>query len=624
MDGSQHATRDDAQNHILPMSAKSTVAMSPQLIDINSTEISEGNGFEFEFHNPLLINIETPDKFIQKISDMNASADGEGNIGSFWVTHDSVTKLNFTCPRCGRTFEGDWAGCHNHVKTRKHGKRCHYATNSKTRSSTSSNNNNNNDDSIDLLPLCLSEHSMLPIDEHSGWCELQGRKRYMEDMHSLAFEESYKLFAVFDGHSGSKAALFASKRLHTLFDLYLTSPEYSTMESNDIEVRQRQLDRLSRINPDLTDPESMSLKLLREDYNGVLSSPISDEHEWLIYEDDNTGIKDPQHDSSITQESAKKIELVHRIVRTDNKSDSDLNTETPMKSGNIRISVGHGMIAMKNAFLHTDTDLGSTMTQQDQSGTTASVAVLFKDHLLVANVGDSRVVLCCSTTYNSINTKNIISLPLQLTIDHTPYDSFEHLAVEKRGGTILTDGVLRVNGKLAVTRSFGDFALKKILSVEPDVIILRLRPLVSHLTEKDNQEVSTSGDIKKIGDFKRNIEYTIGDDVSFRSNYSSLIDTPENYNSSTFITSTSTEAELEGPASKVSRETVGPSESYHCTKYQNKINELCRLSERRETGDSFSSHLEPLFLILASGNYPFLTCLIPSFLLLYDKIFTPD
>ena len=28
-----------------------------------------------------------------------------------------------------------------------------------------------------LLPACLSEHSMLPLDPHSGWCDLQGRRR---------------------------------------------------------------------------------------------------------------------------------------------------------------------------------------------------------------------------------------------------------------------------------------------------------------------------------------------------------------------------------------------------------------------------------------------------------------
>jgi hypothetical protein len=32
------------------------------------------------------------------------------------VTPDVVSLLNFTCGVCGRSFTGDWNGCHNHVK----------------------------------------------------------------------------------------------------------------------------------------------------------------------------------------------------------------------------------------------------------------------------------------------------------------------------------------------------------------------------------------------------------------------------------------------------------------------------------------------------------------------------
>jgi hypothetical protein len=32
------------------------------------------------------------------------------------VTPDVVSSLNFTCGVCGRSFTGDWNGCHNHVK----------------------------------------------------------------------------------------------------------------------------------------------------------------------------------------------------------------------------------------------------------------------------------------------------------------------------------------------------------------------------------------------------------------------------------------------------------------------------------------------------------------------------
>jgi protein phosphatase 1L len=120
------------------------------------------------------------------------------------------------------------------------------------------------------------------------------------------------------------------------------------------------------------------------------------------------------------------------------------------------------------------------------SGTTASIVVLFQDHLLVANVGDSRVVLCCSSAFirhNNDMKRNIITIPVQLTVDHTPHDLEERIAVENKGGYIIQDGVLRVNGKLAVTRSLGDFALKDVISSRPDVTVLRLKQKTEKTTE---------------------------------------------------------------------------------------------------------------------------------------------
>ena len=112
-------------------------------------------------------------------------------------------------------------------------------------------------------------------------------------------------------------------------------------------------------------------------------------------------------------------------------------------------------------------------TSMSMSGTTASVAVLFRDHLLIANIGDSRVVICCTSEssihskYNSKihstrDTKNDTQhdakrhskydtnhkrsslrsrtrsgsrlYPASLTVDHTPYDEVEYRAVTARGG----------------------------------------------------------------------------------------------------------------------------------------------------------------------------------------------
>jgi serine/threonine protein phosphatase PrpC len=102
----------------------------------------------------------------------------------------------------------------------------------------------------------------------------------------------------------------------------------------------------------------------------------------------------------------------------------------------------------------------------ERSGTTATVAVLFQDHLMLGHVGDSRAVLCCDDE----------GIAIQLTKDHTPYDDVEADRVIKAGGFIEHYGVLRVNGKLAVTRSLGDrdVGLREVLSEKPDILLIRL------------------------------------------------------------------------------------------------------------------------------------------------------
>lgn len=98
--------------------------------------------------------------------------------------------------------------------------------------------------------------------------------------------------------------------------------------------------------------------------------------------------------------------------------------------------------------------------QLGPGGSTAVTAIVVdgKD-LWVANVGDSRAVLCERGSAS------------QITVDHEPHTHNERRRIEKQGGfvTTLPGDVPRVNGQLAVARAFGDQSLKAHLSSEPDV-----------------------------------------------------------------------------------------------------------------------------------------------------------
>ncbi|WCJ32193.1 Protein phosphatase 2C family protein [Euphorbia peplus] len=114
--------------------------------------------------------------------------------------------------------------------------------------------------------------------------------------------------------------------------------------------------------------------------------------------------------------------------------------------------------AMRRAYKLTDTDILEHAPNMGRGGSTAVTAILINCHILVvANVGDSRAVIC----------KNGVAR--QLSVDHEP--STERDEIENRGGFVsnFPGDVPRVDGQLAVARAFGDKSLKKHLSSEPDI-----------------------------------------------------------------------------------------------------------------------------------------------------------
>ncbi|XP_022764095.1 probable protein phosphatase 2C 58 isoform X2 [Durio zibethinus] len=116
--------------------------------------------------------------------------------------------------------------------------------------------------------------------------------------------------------------------------------------------------------------------------------------------------------------------------------------------------------AIRRAYHSTDAEILDKARLLGRGGSTAVTAILINGQkLVVANVGDSRAVIC----------KN--GMGKQLSVDHEP--STEKRKIESRGGFVsnLPGDVPRVDGQLAVARAFGDKSLKVHLSSEPDVTV---------------------------------------------------------------------------------------------------------------------------------------------------------
>lgn len=93
-------------------------------------------------------------------------------------------------------------------------------------------------------------------------------------------------------------------------------------------------------------------------------------------------------------------------------------------------------------------------------GSTAVVALVCASHIIVANCGDSRAVLC----------RGKEAMPL--SIDHKPNREDEYARIEASGGKVIQWNGHRVLGVLAMSRSIGDRYLKPWIIPEPEVMFV--------------------------------------------------------------------------------------------------------------------------------------------------------
>jgi protein phosphatase 2C len=95
----------------------------------------------------------------------------------------------------------------------------------------------------------------------------------------------------------------------------------------------------------------------------------------------------------------------------------------------------------------------------DAVGSTAVVAVLTPEKIIVSNCGDSRAVLC----------RNGVAIPL--SSDHKPDRADELSRIQEGGGRVIYWDGARVLGILAMSRAIGDNYLKPYVIPEPEITV---------------------------------------------------------------------------------------------------------------------------------------------------------
>lgn len=116
-----------------------------------------------------------------------------------------------------------------------------------------------------------------------------------------------------------------------------------------------------------------------------------------------------------------------------------------------------------NIFNKIQNELQVKHNKSTDQGTTVCICLIYefkcKKYISCIWTGDSRAIVC---------DQNLMERPLSL--DHKPDCPKEYYRILKAGGTVIIDGVPRVNGVLAVSRSIGDFDNKIGIDHTPDIL----------------------------------------------------------------------------------------------------------------------------------------------------------
>lgn len=127
---------------------------------------------------------------------------------------------------------------------------------------------------------------------------------------------------------------------------------------------------------------------------------------------------------------------------------------------------------LRKSFLVADSKLGD---EAKTAGSTGVVSMISQSHVVIANCGDSRAVLCRRQQ------------PFRLSRDQKPTQPDEQERIARAGGRVCNYNGVRVMGLLAMTRAFGDHCLSNFgITAEPEITIIE--------RENDDQFVILASD----------------------------------------------------------------------------------------------------------------------------------
>lgn len=274
---------------------------------------------------------------------------------------------------------------------------------------------------------------------------IKGRRMHMEDrfiINENINNTGISLFAIFDGHGGEFAANYAKD--HLIQNLFNKIIELNAFKDGKV---------ISTPPKDSPDEPKLKDESLYLDRKSSFKKSVSAADDTKKKE-----ITDPE----LLAQLSKALPIT-REVRPATKPVK--NVAVPLSNYMDKGKVNYGKLLTDEVLAADRLLVEAAKRSMNVAGTTALIAIMESNKLIVANVGDSRGVMCDSRG-NAI----------PVSFDHKPQQVREQKRIEAAGGYIAFNGVWRVAGILATSRAMGDYPLKdkKFVIADPDILTFNI------------------------------------------------------------------------------------------------------------------------------------------------------
>ncbi|KAL2725289.1 protein phosphatase 1L [Vespula squamosa] len=288
---------------------------------------------------------------------------------------------------------------------------------------------------------------------------VQGHRARMEDRFVVNEDlnnTGVSLFAVFDGHGGEFAANYArdklipniNKKVIELKDMI--AGRFSEIQKNN-QINNQPIFQSENKKDGKIDSTTIERK---KSFRKTVSTSVTDD-----CMKNSVGVTDPELLDKLDSLSRPITREVRPCRSGETQPEIDMTTYLDGDKINYGRLLTDEVLAVDRLLVK------AAKKNMDVAGTTALIALLEDNKLVVANVGDSRGVMCDGKG-NAI----------PLSFDHKPQQEREKKRIYKAGGLVTFNGVWRVAGILATSRALGDYPLKdkKLVIADPDILTFDL------------------------------------------------------------------------------------------------------------------------------------------------------